>query len=38
LLHEINETDREIDGMVYDLYGLTLEEREIVEESLKSYR
>lgn len=35
LLHEIKVTDREIDEMVYDLYGLTSEEREIVEESLK---
>ncbi|MCE7699552.1 MAG: N-6 DNA methylase, partial [Methanobacterium paludis] len=35
LLQKIEEIDREIDEMVYDLYGLTLEEREIVEESLK---
>lgn len=35
LLQKIEETDREIDEMVYDLYGLTDEEREIVEESLK---
>ena len=34
LLHEIEVTDREIDEMVYDLYGLTLEERDIVENKL----
>ena len=35
LLQKIKETDREIDKMVYDLYGLTPEEEEIVEENLK---
>ena len=30
---EIDKTDREIDAMVYELYGLTLEEIEIVENS-----
>jgi hypothetical protein len=33
LLREINRTDNEIDNLVYDLYGLTEEERKIVEES-----
>ena len=33
LLREINRTDNEIDNLVYDLYGLTGEERRIVEES-----
>lgn len=36
LLQEIKETDDEIDRMVYDLYGLTDEEIQIIEESLKS--
>ncbi|MDP3879352.1 MAG: TaqI-like C-terminal specificity domain-containing protein, partial [Dehalococcoidales bacterium] len=31
LLREIEKTDREIDSLVYDLYGLTEEERRIVE-------
>lgn len=31
----INQTDKEIDKMVYDLYELTLEEIEIVENSVK---
>ncbi|MBA7507537.1 hypothetical protein ES706_06256 [subsurface metagenome] len=31
LLREINYTDNEIDNLVYDLYGLTEEERKIVE-------
>ncbi|MCK4402489.1 MAG: hypothetical protein KAV98_01790 [Dehalococcoidia bacterium] len=31
LLREINRTDNEIDELVYDLYGLTEEERKIVE-------
>jgi len=31
LLREIERTDREIDNLVYDLYGLTEEERRIVE-------
>lgn len=35
LLQKIKEVDSEIDEMVYDLYVLTSEEREIVEESLK---
>jgi len=33
LLREINHTDSEIDNLVYDLYGLTKEERKIVEGS-----
>lgn len=33
LLREIDRTDRELDNLVYDLYGLTEEERRIVEES-----
>lgn len=33
LMHEIRLTDRQIDNLVYDLYGLTEEERKIVEES-----
>jgi len=36
LLKEIEETDNEIDQMVYDLYGLTPEEIKIIEESLNS--
>ncbi len=32
---EINKTDKEIDQMVYELYGLTEEEIEIVEEAIK---
>ncbi len=31
LIHEIEKTDQEIDNLVYDLYGLTGEERKIVE-------
>jgi len=30
---QIDETDKEIDQMVYELYGLTDEEIEIVEQS-----
>jgi type I restriction-modification system DNA methylase subunit len=30
---QINQTDKEIDAMVYELYGLTIEEIEIVENS-----
>jgi type I restriction-modification system DNA methylase subunit len=33
LFREINRTDEEIDNLVYDLYGLTEEERKIVKES-----
>jgi type I restriction-modification system DNA methylase subunit len=33
LLREINRMDSEIDSLVYDLYGLTEEERKILEES-----
>jgi len=36
LLQKIERTDREIDNLVYDLYGLNEEERKIVEESLKT--
>jgi len=32
---QINQTDREIDQMVYELYGLTEEEIKIVEEAAK---
>ena len=31
LQQEINHTDKEIDRMVYELYGLTMEEIRIVE-------
>jgi len=34
LQSEINKTDKEIDQMVYELYGLTDEEIEIVEGSV----
>ncbi len=34
LLQQIKETDKEIDEMVYDLYGLTPEEREIINNNL----
>lgn len=34
LLQKIDETDKEVDEMVYDLYGLTDEEKRIVEDSL----
>jgi hypothetical protein len=33
LKSQIEQTDREIDRMVYDLYGLTEEEIQIVENS-----
>jgi hypothetical protein len=33
LKYEINKTDKEIDQMVYELYGLTKKEIEIVENS-----
>ena len=33
--HQINQTDKEIDKMVYELYELTAEEIEIVENSVK---
>ncbi|MEN6551811.1 MAG: N-6 DNA methylase, partial [Methanobacterium sp.] len=36
LLQEIEQTDKEIDHMVYDLYGLTDHEIEIIEDNLKS--
>lgn len=32
---EINKTDAEIDELVYGLYGITDEEKKIIEESLK---
>lgn len=32
---EISELDRKIDELVYDLYGLTAEERRVVEEAVK---
>jgi hypothetical protein len=36
LKNEINETDNEIDQMVYELYGLNEDEIEIIENSLKN--
>lgn len=36
LLREIKQTDAEIDQKVYELYGLTEEERQIIEASLVS--
>ncbi len=35
LQESINKTDKEIDQMVYQLYGLTDEEIKIVEDSVK---
>ena len=35
LEEEINKTDNEIDELVYQLYGITEEEKKIIEESLK---
>ena len=32
---EIEKTDKEIDELVYKLYGITEEEQKIIEESLK---
>ena len=32
LLREVGRVDGEIDGLVYELYGLTAEERRLVEE------
>ena len=34
LLREIEQTDKEIDNLVYDLYGLIEEERQVIEASL----
>ena len=31
----LQETDAEIDRRVYDLYGLTEEERQVIEENVK---
>jgi type I restriction-modification system DNA methylase subunit len=36
LVREIERTDRQIDNLVFDLYGLTEQERRIVEESTKT--
>ena len=36
LLRQVEQTDQEIDNLVYDLYGLTEEERKIVEGATKS--
>jgi len=36
ILREINHTDNEIDNLVYDLYGLTEEERKIIEGDTKT--
>lgn len=38
LLRQIKQTDQEIDNLVYDLYGLTEEERKIVEEVTRSQK
>jgi hypothetical protein len=38
LLRQIKQTDQEIDDLVYDLYGLTDEERKIVEEATKGQK
>jgi hypothetical protein len=35
IVREIERTDREIDELVYDLYGLTQEERRLVEEEVR---
>ena len=35
LEQEIKKTDNEIDELVYQLYGITEEEKKIIEESLK---
>ena len=35
LLQQIKETDKEIDQMVYELYGLTAEEIDIIEDSME---
>ena len=35
LEEEIQKTDNEIDELVYQLYGITEEEKNIIEESLK---
>jgi len=35
LEEEIKKTDNEIDELVYELYGITEEERKIIEQSLK---
>jgi hypothetical protein len=32
---EINKTDAEIDDLVYKIYGITEEEKKIIEESFK---
>ncbi len=32
--HEVDATDKQIDKLVYDLYGLTEEEIKIVEENM----
>jgi len=32
---QINNTDKQIDNLVYDLYGLTEEEIELVDNSIK---
>lgn len=32
---EIKKTDREIDELVYQLYGITEQEKKIIEESLR---
>ena len=31
---QITQTEKEIDNLVYDLYGLTLQERKIIEDSI----
>lgn len=32
---EFNKLDKEIDMIIYDIYGLNSEEKELIEESLK---
>ena len=36
LKEEITKTDAEIDELVYKIYGITKEEKKIIEESLKA--
>ncbi len=33
---QVEQADREIDGLVYDLYGLTPDERAVVEASVRA--
>ena len=38
LIKDIEKTDKEIDNLVYEIYGLTKEERLLVEESISNNR